>query len=205
MPEADMPDETTDAALRRLSEEVAGLRDLFQRRLLEDRARQRMYDELYEQLAFARKGLVDEYLAPMVREVLLVVDRVEASEQASEEGREVLATVRAELMEVLLRRGLRRVDALGEPFDPRLHEAVGRAAVQDGAEAGRVVEVRRPGYLLADRLIRPAQVVVGYAPEAGETGRREPEPSGTDRREAAGTSRTFSFTRPAARPEGGTT
>lgn len=166
------PAEGPDGAVRRLSEEVAGLRDLFQRRLLEDRARQRMYDELYDQLAFARKGLVDEYLAPMVREILLVVDRVEtATAQGTAEGHDALDSVRTELLEVLLRRGLRRVDVLGEPFDPRVHEAVGRAPVADPADAGRVVEVRRPGYLLADRLIRPAQVVVGHV--AGERGTGE--------------------------------
>ena len=203
MPEAgpgagDLPDRTEDeepdAAVRRLSEEVAGLRDLFQRRLLEDRARQRMYDELYDQLAFARKGLVDEYLAPMVREILLVVDRVEtAAEQGPAKDRAALDSVRAELLEVLLRRGLRRVDVLGEPFDPRLHEAVGRSPVSDPAEAGRVVEVRRPGYLLADRLIRPAQVVVGHVAGACDTGERASAVSAAEP------------TRPGAPTPGGTT
>lgn len=159
-----------------LAQEVAGLRDLFQRRLLEDQARQRMYDELYRQLEFARQGLVEEFVAPLAREILLVVDRIDAlaGPSAGQSGRGEtggdaddagnLGSVRAELLEILHRRGLREVDASGQEFDPRVHEAVARVPVEPGDQVGRVVEVRRPGYALADRLLRPAQVGVGYRP-----------------------------------------
>ncbi|MFD2081067.1 molecular chaperone GrpE [Actinopolymorpha cephalotaxi] len=156
-----------------LAKEVAALRDLFQRRLLEDQARQRMYDELYRQLEFARQGLVEEFVAPLAREILLVVDRIDAltgqvardgnaNDAADDAGN--LGSVRAELLEILHRRGLREVDATGQEFDPRVHEAVARVPVEPGDQVGRVVEVRRPGYALADRLLRPAQVGVGYRP-----------------------------------------
>ncbi len=157
-----------------LAQEVAALRDLFQRRLLEDQARQRMYDELYRQLEFARQGLVEEFVAPLAREILLVVDRIDAlagqSTAAAGGGADDagnLGSVRAELLEILHRRGLREVDASGQQFDPRVHEAVARVPVKPGdpdEQVGRVVEVRRPGYALADRLLRPAQVGVGYRP-----------------------------------------
>lgn len=158
----------TAADVRQVSEQVAELRERVERRVLEDQQRQRMYDELYRQLEFARKGLADEYLAPIARELLLVIDRLDvlgtAGQQPSADengvGQELLS-VRAELAEVLARRGVREVDATGESFDPRVHEAVGRRV--DPERAGRVVEVRRPGYALGDRLIRPAQVVVGYS------------------------------------------
>lgn len=156
-----------------LAQEVAALRDLFQRRLLEDQARQRMYDELYRQLEFARQGLVDQFVAPLAREILLVVDRIDAltgqgpgGETGGDSGDDAgnLGSVREELLEILHRRGLREVDARGQEFDPRVHEAVARVPVEPGDQVGRVVEVRRPGYALADRLLRPAQVAVGYRP-----------------------------------------
>ncbi|MET9021681.1 nucleotide exchange factor GrpE [Actinopolymorpha sp. NPDC004070] len=153
-----------------LAQEVAALRDLFQRRLLEDQARQRMYDELYRQLEFARQGLVEEFVAPLAREILLVVDRIDvlAGQGAAGDGdadhAANLDSVRAELLEILHRRGLREVDARGQEFDPRVHEAVARVPVEPGDRVGRVVEVRRPGYALSDRLLRPAQVGVGYLP-----------------------------------------
>ncbi|WP_020573664.1 nucleotide exchange factor GrpE [Actinopolymorpha alba] len=153
----------TSADVAQLAEEVAQLRDLFQRRLLEDQSRQGMYDELYRQLRFAQQGLAEQFIAPMAREILLVVDRVDALAAHLASGdTDVLESVRAELLEVLHRRGLREVDATGLDFDPRVHEAVARVPVTSPEDVGRVVEVRRPGYALEDRLLRPAQVGVGY-------------------------------------------
>lgn len=156
-----MSEPSTDP-IAALAEEVGQLRDLFHRRLLEDRQRQQLYDELYRQLEFARTGMVGEYVAPIVRELLLVLDRIDAlSEHVGSETAEVLGTVRVELFEVLARRGVRTVPAVGEAFDPAVHEAVERVHVSDPADDGVVRAEHRPGYLLDDRLLRPARVAVG--------------------------------------------
>ena len=55
--------------------------------------------------------------------------------------------------------GVTRIAALGETFNPERHEAVGMAQV-DGAASGCIVEVVRQGYLLHDRVVQAAQVVV---------------------------------------------
>jgi molecular chaperone GrpE len=155
--------EVEHGPIESLAVEVAQLRDLFQRRLLEDRAKQRLYDELYTQLEFARSDLAMQFVAPLAREVLLVVDRIESAVAIAEPAEaESLRSISQELLEILNRRGLRRVDALGEPFDPRLHEAIDRAPVAEADDHARVVEQRRPGFLLDGRLVRPAQVVVGH-------------------------------------------
>lgn len=156
-----MSEPSTDP-LTTLADEVGQLRDLFHRRLLEDRQRQQLYDELYRQLEFARKGLADEYVAPMVRELLLVLDRIDAlAAHVGTEAGELLGTVRVELLEVLTRRGVRTVPAVGEPFDPAVHEAVERVPVTDAAADGVVQTEHRSGYLFDDRLLRPARVSVG--------------------------------------------
>jgi molecular chaperone GrpE len=163
-----MPDQSANGPasndVGQLANEVAELRDLFQRRLLDDRSKQQLYDELYRQLQFAQKGLVDQFIAPLVRELLLVLDRIDAlrADSRSEQTDLLLESVRDELVEVLTRRGLRVVHADGERFDPSKHEAVGRIEVTDPDQVGQVIEVRRPGYVLEERLLRPAQVVVGY-------------------------------------------
>jgi len=56
------------------------------------------------------------------------------------------------------------VKAMGEPFDPRFHEAIR----QDKGEEGIVIAEIQKGYLLHDRLLRPAKVVVGTGEEKGE-------------------------------------
>ena len=63
--------------------------------------------------------------------------------------------------------GLTLINALGEPFDPNLHEAVR----QDKGKEGLVIEELQKGYKLYDRVIRPAMVVVGN----GENGEEEPK------------------------------
>ena len=55
--------------------------------------------------------------------------------------------------------GVARIESLGEPFNPELHEAVGMAQIEN-AESGHIVEVLRQGYLLHDRVVQVAQVVV---------------------------------------------
>ncbi|MCW5876189.1 MAG: nucleotide exchange factor GrpE [Anaerolineales bacterium] len=63
------------------------------------------------------------------------------------------------LLSYLQAEGLTRLDPLGEEFDPTLHEAL---AQEESAEhdSGTVIEVLRPGYLLGERVLRPAAVKV---------------------------------------------
>jgi molecular chaperone GrpE len=57
--------------------------------------------------------------------------------------------------------GVVRLEAVGQPFDPQLHEAVSLLPVDDPADAGRVVSVMKEGYMIGDDLLRVASVAVG--------------------------------------------
>lgn len=74
--------------------------------------------------------------------------------------------VERKLLNSLEALGLSRIEALGKPFDPNLHEAVRQDA---GAEGTVVAEVQK-GYKLHDRVIRPAKVVVGNGETADTEG-----------------------------------
>ncbi len=63
------------------------------------------------------------------------------------------------LQSILEAEGLKRIEAEGQLFDPNFHEAIATEPV-NGMESGRIVAVVRNGYLLGDRVIRPAQVRV---------------------------------------------
>jgi len=67
--------------------------------------------------------------------------------------------VRRNLLAALEKHGVVRVPALGEPFDPSRHEAVAMVDVENAAP-NTVVAEHRPGYMIGDRLLRPAMVVV---------------------------------------------
>jgi molecular chaperone GrpE len=68
------------------------------------------------------------------------------------------------LIEAFGRHGLRRTGAKGEAFDPNLHQAMAQAP--SDAPAGTVSEVMQPGYVLGERTLRPALVVVSAGPPA---------------------------------------
>jgi len=119
--------------------------------------------------------------ARLIIRLLPVLDNFEralSSEVPEGDGRafqEGVALIFRQLLDELRREGLAAVDSLAQPFDPHVHEAVATTSVA-GLPSNTVVEELRRGYLLHDRLLRPAQVKVcvdgddpGRAPDrAGE-------------------------------------
>ena len=71
------------------------------------------------------------------------------------------------LLDTLAKFGVSRVEAVGQPFDPGLHEAVMCREDLDHEES-TVLQETQTGYLLHDRLIRPAMVIVSQRSEAKE-------------------------------------
>jgi molecular chaperone GrpE len=71
--------------------------------------------------------------------------------------------IERKLNAVLERAGVTQLDALGQPFDPALHEAV---ASDPGSSGELVVEVFRTGYKLGDQVLRAAMVKTGDKPVA---------------------------------------
>ncbi len=103
-------------------------------------------------------------LEAFAKELLAVVDSVEmgliAAEQAGVES--LTEGNRATLklaLDMLQKFNISVVDPRGEPFDPQLHEAMAVVATAEAAPDS-VVEVVQKGYLLHDRLLRPARVLV---------------------------------------------
>lgn len=68
------------------------------------------------------------------------------------------------LVDTFAKHGLKRVGAKGEAFDPRVHQAVAQAPSDQ--PAGVVVEVMQPGYMLGERTLRAAMVIVSSGPGA---------------------------------------
>lgn len=110
-------------------------------------------------------ALVERATERLVEELLPVVDSLEsaiASVPADSDGelakvRKGLELVHAEMLGVLEKAGLSRIDAEGKPFDPNEHEAV---LQEDGDGEPVVSEVVRSGYRLKGRVLRPAMVRV---------------------------------------------
>ena len=153
-------DEEEDVeALRR---EIADLRDRSMRTLADfDNYRKRAERERAEN----RRATAAE----VVREFLDVVDNLERAAAAGGSAGDLKTGVDMivrQLADVLRRQGVERVPAVGERFDPALHDAVSRQEDPE-ADEPRVVEEMQAGYRMHDRLLRPSRVVVAVPPEEG--------------------------------------
>jgi molecular chaperone GrpE len=87
----------------------------------------------------------------------------------------VEATLRI-LMQTLERFGVRPIEALGKKFDPNLHEAVATVA-EASQPTGTVTRVVESGYMIHDRLLRPARVVVSVHPSCEDAAPSENDPA----------------------------
>src|SRR5215475_200695 len=106
--------------------------------------------------------------SPLAGDLLPALDNLEraitAAQQAGDTGAlaQGVAMVQNQLLDVLRRHGVTRMDAQGKPFDPNLHQAVMQ---QPSAEhpPQTVLQVLEPGYMLHERVLRPARVIVSMA------------------------------------------
>jgi molecular chaperone GrpE len=80
------------------------------------------------------------------------------------EFRDGIELIYKQLQDALLKLGLRAIPAKGEPFDPRLHEAIEMVETTD-AEDHQILEELQRGYKLKDRLLRPSMVKVAHNPK----------------------------------------
>ena len=109
----------------------------------------------------------------IVNDILLVIDsfqmafaQKEVWEKVSKDWRQGIEHIYSQLENVLVSHGVRKVEVKGKSFDPKQHEAIESIEVSDISLDGQVVEIVKEGYILNDRIIRPAQVKVGtYGPK----------------------------------------
>ncbi|KLA43705.1 nucleotide exchange factor GrpE [Ligilactobacillus ruminis] len=102
----------------------------------------------------------------LIREILPVIDnlnralQIDVKENGSEQLKRGIEMVQRDMEKALKENDVTKIEALGQTFDPTLHQAVKTVPVEEGQEAETIVEVYQDGYMLKDRVLRPAMVVV---------------------------------------------
>ena len=121
----------------------------------------------------ARRELEDErrYAAlPLLRDILPVLDNMQRAIDAAEKSPQGsglldgIKLVAQNLLSVLAKHDCKKIEALGQPFDPAFHEAISQQASAQH-EPNTVILVAQDGYTLHDRVVRPSQVIVSTRPE----------------------------------------
>lgn len=152
------PDET--AAAEAAAEDEPDYRDLYLRAAAEaENVRKRARRDV---ATAETRGIVR--LATQLLPAVDNLDRALAAAEAEEGDSDHHLTqgirlVQQELVQALVRVGIKSESPLGEPFDPHRHEAVSQTPVE-GTAPGIVVEVYQPGYTYEDTVLRAAKVVV---------------------------------------------
>ncbi len=142
--------------------ELQQQRDQFYDRLLRktaefDNYRKRIERERVQQAEAAAADLLEELL-PLVDDLERAL-RADAGSEGADAYRRGVELIHRQLLEVLRKRGVRPIESLGADFDPHFHQAVAHESAQ-GHREGEVTEEFRRGYMLGDRLLRPAMVKV---------------------------------------------
>ena len=132
--------------------------DLYVRSQAEiDNLKKRFQKDKAEFCKFSNESLIKQLLSVMDNlEKAIAHSEDDSSHDALKEG--VILTLKG-LTDTLEKAGLESVEALGKAFDPNFHEAVSRQD-DSSVKPGTVIQELQKGYLLHERLIRPAMVIV---------------------------------------------
>ena len=151
---------TAPSAVDKLKEEVALANDKYLRLYAEfDNFRRRTIKEREEARKMEGKDLIVSLLP--------VVDDFERALRAMENATDIVPVkegvelIQNKLKNTLAQKGLKEMEAIGEPFDPDLHEAITNIPAPSEAWKGKVIDEMEKGYYLNDKVVRFAKVIVG--------------------------------------------
>ena len=155
------PDVTPEGETPDPIEALQREKDALQDRLLRTAAE---FDNYRKRMDRERRDLAEYAATDVIKDVLPILDNFERALQApavpeTDAFRKGIELIHKQMLDLLKKRGVTPIEALGVDFDPNFHQAVIHEASADHRE-GEVMQELQRGYLLGDRLLRPAMVKV---------------------------------------------
>jgi molecular chaperone GrpE len=166
-PEADLSTEAASAAKADAIAELRRERDALQDRLLRTAAE---FDNYRKRIDRERRDQADAAVADAIDELLPIIENLERALDVppgsdADVYRKGVELIHLQMAELLRKRGVKPIQAVGADFDPRFHQAVMHEVSGEHRE-GEVMEELRGGYMLGERLLRPALVKVAKVAKA---------------------------------------
>jgi molecular chaperone GrpE len=140
-------------------EELRREKDSLQDRLLRTAAE---FDNYRKRMDRERRDLAESTAGEVMKELLPIIDNLERALHAAEQDdplRKGVELIHKQMLEMLRKRGVTPIEALGADFDPNFHQAVIHEESAQHRE-GEVMEELQRGYIVGDRLLRPSMVKV---------------------------------------------
>lgn len=144
--------------LKKLQDDLAEARDKYLRMYAE-------FENFKRRSAKERIELIQSAGEQILKELLPVADDFDRAEKAikekSDKEAEGFFLIQNKFKKVLEQNGIKEMDMSSGEFNPDLHDAITQLPVEDGSKKGKIVDVIEKGYLLNEKVIRHAKVVVG--------------------------------------------
>ena len=171
-----MPDENKEEEIEVIEEEEEIVEDINEESEVEKLSKEidklkNDYARAYADTENLRKRLTAEAeqtrkyrIQSFAKEILPVIDNLERAlatevHESDESFKKGIEMTYNQLLTALKNEGVEEIDCLNKPFDPNLEQAIMMEKVED-VESGIVIEVLQKGYVLKDRILRPAMVKV---------------------------------------------
>ncbi len=149
--DSDQKDEQTvpeDSKIEELKKKVEDFENKYKRALAD-------YQNLAKRTQEERIDWIKTANRELVLRILPILDTLLLASIHSQD--KTLQVTIQQFLDVLKQEGIQKIETIGKEFNPHLMEAIG---TQDGEE-GKVLEETRAGYIMIDKVLRPAQVIVG--------------------------------------------
>ena len=144
-------EKSEESELEKIKKERDEYKDKYLRKLADmDNYRKMMEREKEMEMERCRAEIIKEFIEPYE-------SLQKALSSLPDEGKEGIALILKQMEKIFENLGLREIEAKGKKFDPMLHEAIG---IVDGEEDDVVVEEYQRGYMLGDKVLRHAKVLV---------------------------------------------
>ncbi len=159
-PVENIEEQSNDDNMSLLNDEIAELKDKYLRLVAE-------YDNFRKRTAKEKMELLISGTTSVLEGFLPVIDDLERAVAALQNAKDMDAVVEGinliyqKLLDYIKGKGVVEIEAINQPFNTDLHDAVTKFPVTEDDKKGIVIDVVQKGYTLNDKVIRYAKVVVG--------------------------------------------
>jgi len=163
-PEAPVPTEET--ALRERVAQLEQQNDEFLRHLAEFQNRNNEMLQVMRRKDQELEGRLKYASEKLALDLVTALDNLERAVDAAKKAGDKspltvgVAATQAQILEVLRRHGITPIEALGQPFDPNRHQAIQSRPAANGELPNTVVQVAQQGFMIHDKVLLPAAVIV---------------------------------------------
>lgn len=159
-PEEELPAPEAAEEAAKMAEECKAWQDKYMRLSAEfDNFRKRTLKEKMDLIASGGEDVI-KAIIPVVDDFERALAAMDGKEEIAAE-REGVRLIYQKFLDILKGKGVTPIDALGKPMDVDFHDAVAKVPVPEPEKKGTVIDVVQTGYMLKDKVLRFAKVVVG--------------------------------------------